>query len=369
MYSSPGGEAFGQLRHRLADQLRGRKRVRAGPLEHRKRNGRIEIEIGIRRIVERRQFDLRDILHSHNCVRGLLDHDVAELGGVRKTAERLHRDLERAGLVDRRLIQDAGRDLDVLALQGERHIVGGQPERLQLGRIEPDAHGIVAAAEHGDRAHAVDSSEHVLDLQRRVVGDEEIAARFIRRNKMHDHHQVGRAFGHRHADVAHVGRQARLGDRDAVLHLHLRDVEIGADVERHLDRETAVARRVRRDIKHVLDAVDLLLDRSDHGRGHDFGTCAGILTRDVDDRRRDLGILRDRQPREGDRAEDHEHDRHHGGKDRPIDEEMGHPHESEALRRLVTVSWSAARRTQPAWRQASAPPASPSRRRARASCR
>ena len=34
----------------------------------------------------------------------------------------------------------------------------------------------------------------------------------------------------------------------------------------------------------------------------------------VDDRRRDLRILRDRQAREGDRAEDHEHDRDHGAK-------------------------------------------------------
>ena len=64
--------------------------------------------------------------------------------------------------------------------------------------------------------------------------------------------------------------------------------------------EAAVARRVRGDVEHVLDAVDLLLERRDDGGGHHVGAGAGILARDVDDRRRDLGILGDRQAPEGD---------------------------------------------------------------------
>jgi hypothetical protein len=94
---------------------------------------------------------------------------------------------------------------------------------------------------------------------------------------MHDHHQVGRALGHRDADVAHVGRQARLRDGDAVLHLHLRDIEIGADIEGDRDREPSIRGRIRRQIDHVLDAVDLLLDRRHHRRGDDVRTGAGIL--------------------------------------------------------------------------------------------
>ena len=60
--------------------------------------------------------------------------------------------------------------------------------------------------------------------------------------------------------------------------------------------------------------------------GDRLGAGAGILAGDVDDRRRDLGILRDRQAREGDAAEDHEHDRDHRGEDRPVDEEMRDAH-------------------------------------------
>ena len=81
------------------------------------------------------------------------------------------------------------------------------------------------------RADAVDAGQRVGDLDGRVVGDEQRVARFVGRIEMHDHHQVGRALVDGDADVAHVDRQARLRDRDAVLHLHLRDIEVGAELE------------------------------------------------------------------------------------------------------------------------------------------
>src|SRR6478735_5431330 len=72
-------------------------------------------------------------------------------------AERLHRNLKRAGLVDRRLVEDAGGDLDVLGLQRLRDVVRGHAERLQAVGIEPDPHGVIAAAEHDDGAHALNA--------------------------------------------------------------------------------------------------------------------------------------------------------------------------------------------------------------------
>ena len=241
----------------------------------------------------------------------------------------------------------------------------GQAERLQAIRIEPDAHRIIAAAEHRDRADAVDAGQRIGDFERGVIGDEQRVARLVGRIKVHDHHQVGRGLGHRDADIAHVGRQPRLRDGDAVLHLHLGDVEIGAEIEADLDREAAVGRRVRRHVEHVLDAVDLLLDRRHHGRGDDVGAGAGILAGDVDDRRRDLGILRDRQARERHAAEDHEHDRDHGGEDRPVDEEVRDAHSSAINRRWPWLRSAFAGAGGSALLSA----ASPSRRAARASGR
>ena len=143
---------------------------------------------------------------------------------------------------------------------------------------------------------------------------------------MHDHHQVGRTLGDGHTDVAHIGRQARLRYGDSILHLYLRNIEIGADVETDGDRKTAIAGRVRRQIDHVFDAVDLLFDRRDHGSGNDIGVGAGILPGHGDGGRRDLRILRDRQAGERHTAEDHENDRHHRSKDRAIDEKVRNSH-------------------------------------------
>src|SRR5262249_23809094 len=148
------------------------------------------------------------------------------------------------------------------------------------------------------------------------------AARLVGRIEVHDHHQVGRGLVDDDADLAHVLGQSRLRDRDPVLHLHLRDVEIGAEIERHRDGEAAVGGRVRGHVEHVLDAIDLVFDRRPHGGRDDLRAGAGILAGNRDDRRRDFRVLRDRQAEERDGAEDHEHDRDDRGENRPVDEEV-----------------------------------------------
>ena len=93
-----GREALRQPLHRLHDGVGGRERVRAGPLEDRKRDRRVAAEIGIGRIVLRGKLDLRDILQPHHGAGGLLHHDIGELLRIGEAPERLHRDLERARL-------------------------------------------------------------------------------------------------------------------------------------------------------------------------------------------------------------------------------------------------------------------------------
>ena len=70
------------------------------------------------------------------------------------------------------------------------------------------------------------------------------------------------------------------------------------------------------------DTVDLLFDWSDYGRGDNVSAGARILAGHVDNRRRDFWILRDRQTHKRDRAQDHEHDRYHRRKYRPVNEKM-----------------------------------------------
>ena len=95
-----------------------------------------------------------------------------------------------------------------------------------------------------------------------------------------------------------------LGLRDAVLGLHLRDVEIGAQPEGHRDREVAVRRRRGVGVDRVLDAVDLLLERRDDGLGNGLGRGAGILAADHHGGRHDFRVLADGQRRHRQQARD-----------------------------------------------------------------
>ena len=127
----------------------------------------------------------------------------------------------------------------------------------------------------------------------------------------------------RSLDVLWQSRQCVL---HAVLRQHLRDVEVSADLERDRDREIAVPSRLTAHIEHVLDAVDLLLERRRDRTRDCFRRCAGIGRRDLHRRRDDLRILRDRQ--NGERAESKQ--RHegaeHGREAGTIDEEMCQAH-------------------------------------------
>ncbi len=210
---------------------------------------------------------------------------------------------------NRRLVEDAGSDLDVLALQGRDDIPRGEPKCVQPVRVEPDSHRVVTGPEHGDGADAVDAVQHVRDLDGGVIRNEERVARLVRGIEMHDHHQVGRAFGRGDPDIANVRGDTRLRDRDPVLHLDLRNIEVGAELEGHVNLETAISGRVRGHVDHVRGG--------DHVRAR-----PGILTADPNHRRRNLWILGDRQPPDGHRAKDNEGDRDDRSEDRPVDEEV-----------------------------------------------
>ncbi len=108
---------------------------------------------------------------------------------------------------------------------------------------------------------------------------------------MDDHHQVRRGLLHHDAEARHLLRQARIGDRDAILDEHLREIDVDARLEHDIDRQASVARRLRRDVEHVVDAIDLLFDRRGHRLGDHIRRGAGIGRADIDRRRRDFRIF------------------------------------------------------------------------------
>ena len=250
------------------------------------------------------------------------DDDIFELVRGLQASERLDVERERAIRRCRRLIDRTSCDLQIGGLQRGDDFTGRQAARCHLLRVEPDAHRIIARAEDGDVADAVDARQHVFDVERRVVRNVLLIARSVGRHHVHDHHQIGRGFAYRDAKPAHIFRQPRLGDGDTVLHQHLRLVDVRPRLEDDADRYLPVARRLRVDIEHVVNAVDFLLDRRRDGFCNHLRRGAGISGVNADGRRRYFGIFGDRQEAQRDQSEDRDDHRDDGRKDRPINEEM-----------------------------------------------
>ena len=292
---------------------------------HRDRHALIEIAITV--VVGGAELHARNVADAHDAAVAIgLDDDPAEFRGVGQAPLRLDVELEGAGLRHRRLIDHAGGDLHVLPAQRVDDIARREIADRELLRIKPDAHGIIAGTKDRHIAHAIDAGKHVLHMQRGVVGNVKEVARVVRRTQMDHHHEIGRLLHNRHADGANLFGEARLGNGDAVLNQHLCGVEIGAELERHRQRHGAVACRLRRHVKHVVDAVHFLLDRRGYGLGDNVCGRAGIGSGHLDRGRRDIGILRDRQAEIGDAADQRDEDGDDGREDRPIDEEMRQVH-------------------------------------------
>src|SRR5437879_2290087 len=139
---------------------------------------------------------------------------------------------------------------------------------------------------------------------------------------MHDHGDVGRLFFRRYTDALHIGRENGDRDGDAVLDQHLRGIEIGAELKGDAERHVAVARALRRHVEHVLNAIDLLLDRRRNRFRYHLRVGAGIGGRDLDRWWRNVRILRNRKRRKRDHADERDDDADDAGKDRPVDKEV-----------------------------------------------
>ena len=221
------------------------------------------------------------------------------------------REFERLSLGNRLSADLAGGGLKVLLLDGLDHVGGRDQERRHLVRVEPDPHRILAA-EYGDIADARDSLQDVGDEDLAVIVEEgRVVDRLLRarvelRDEVDDADHVGRGLLDRDAELLHLGGELRLRGLHLVLDVDGADVLRVADVEGGHDVREAVARAVGAEVDQALGAVDLLLDRrGDRLRDADrLG--AGVGGGDLHLRRRDLGILSDRQ-QEGAEAPDQQH--------------------------------------------------------------
>ena len=259
-------------------------------------------------------------------MRPLLDDDVTELLLIEQTALRADRELKILAGRDGRLADRAGGYLKVLLADGAHDIPGRHVARREFLRIEPDAHRVITRSKHRHISDARDARELIFHLQKCVVAEVEFIARFVRRNKVRHHRQVGRSLRRRHPEAAHFFRQLGQRDGHTVLHEHLCDVEVCAEFERDGQRHDAVARRSARHVKHVLDAIDFLFDGRGDGFSEHFRVRARIHGAHDDGRRCDFGILRDGQLEHRDPAHQHDDDGNDRRENRAANEEVGKVH-------------------------------------------
>ena len=328
----PGGEPALEPVEPLPYLHRGLQRVRSGELVDVHPHARLAVEAADLVVLLRSQFDPGDILQPDDDRRSapfprlvFLDDDIAELLGGHQPAEGRQRCLERLPFRCRLLADAAGGDLEILTLEGQTHVAGGDADRGHPLWIEPGPHAVVALADEVDVADPLHAEQFVAELDRGVIGEEGLvverpAGRVALGGEVDDHHRRWRFFQHGDPLALHERREGRQRQGDANLRQHLRHVRIGARGEGDDQPVAAVIGRQGAHRQRVLDAADLLLDRCGDRVAHHLGVRPRIDRRHLDRGRGDVGILRRREDEGSDAAGKYQHDRDHRGEDRSGDE-------------------------------------------------
>ena len=178
----PRRELARQGRHLRLDRALDIERVGARRLKDAEAGGRLAVDFEDLAVGLRSELDAADIAHPRHLagIAGLDDH-VLEFFDVGETAVNLDGVLEVDAGRRRRRADLAGGDFLALLLQRPHHVGGVEAARLQLVRIEPDAHRILAGAEDGDIADARQARKLVLEIDGRVVGEVEAVVAVVRR--------------------------------------------------------------------------------------------------------------------------------------------------------------------------------------------
>jgi hypothetical protein len=241
--------------------------------------------------------------------------------GVLRLRDHRERELDLAGVG---LLADLTR-AEELVLLADRvgDVRRRDAERGHPVRVHPDPHRLVRDAHDLRLAGAVDALQRIEHVDVGVVGDVVRAVAVVFRVDRDQHHDRRRLLLDVDALLDDGRRQLRHREVDAVLHLHLRDVGVG--VEREVDGHRQLTRRRadRRHVEHVVDAVDLLLDRRGDRIRERLRVGARVGRGDRHLHRRDRRVLRHRQQHHRDGARERDDDRDDCGEDRPLDEEPG----------------------------------------------
>ena len=140
------------------------------------------------------------------------------------------------------------------------------------------------------------------NIDGRVIHQEGVVVGALGGDQRNQQQGEGKLLLNRNTLSRHLFRQHSHGFRDAVLHQHIGHVEIGANLKGNPQGHLTIAGVSRFHIEHVLDTINLLLNR----RGdrlldiNRIGTLVG--GGDIDHGRGDFGVLGNGQATQGNQA-------------------------------------------------------------------
>ncbi|CRQ53393.1 hypothetical protein PAERUG_P45_London_17_VIM_2_12_12_00116 [Pseudomonas aeruginosa] len=316
-------EVARQLVEGGADALGGGHRVGAGRHLHRQAGGGHLVDPRDEAVLALAELDAGHVAQADRAAVGAdAQRNFAELLGRHQGVVDLHRGADRRRVGDPEVADVAHGEPGVVPAHGVDQVAGAEVHRGQLGRVGPDAHGVLGAPGL-DLAHALHPAQRLQHVGRGDLAQLHGVVAAAGGGKGNDQLDAVRRLLHVDAVAPHRFGQARLDDLQAVLHFHRGEVGVHALAEGQGQRGLAGAAGGL-GVEQAGRAVHLALD----DRGHRFldhlGRGAGIAGADVDHRRRDVRVLGDRQ--EADRQDPGEHDQQgdHPGEDRPVNEETSH---------------------------------------------
>ena len=190
----------------------------------------------------------------------------------------------------------------------------------ELVGVDEQPESWIAAAQHAHLGDAGNPFQLVIEL----LIDEAIDVRRIKlslgRGHLIGQQDRGRALHHRHPRGRHLLRQLGHGQGHAVLHVHLVDVDISVFVEINLNDALPRVRASGGDIGSTRHTVDLLLERIGNGLFSNYGISPAVIGRHLNQGRRDVGEVLNRQTWDRDDAHQHDQNAANGGQNRPLDE-------------------------------------------------
>ena len=215
-----------------------------------------------------------------------------------------------------------GRRLDILPPDSGHHLLDRHPHCRQTHRIEPDTHRVVVHREDLRRTDAGDTRDLVFDVGLHIVAQVQNIDLFGVGQKGDHAENIVRTFLNLNTNSGHFRRKNRLGALHGVLDVDLRHVGVRAVLEDDRELVGTAVRTVRGIIEKVLQAVDFRFDRGGDRIGDHLGARPGVDGGDRHLRRRDLGILGDREVRNRDRSGKHKNERNNDRQLGTVDKQL-----------------------------------------------